>query len=111
MTVMITKGKTTALTGLPIDQALFKTENSIKDEAVLTLLAVTIDLCLDFNVEGKEEKRMMCILLFNTLKPLSLLNFIMFVSVEDRQIKTLIDFLSIFENIMASDQFQFELIF
>lgn len=35
----------------------------------------------------------------------------MFTSVEDRQIKTLIDFLSIFENIMASDQFQFELIF
>lgn len=40
MTVMITKGKTTALTGLSIDEALFKTENSIKDETVLALLAV-----------------------------------------------------------------------
>jgi len=32
MTVMITKGKTTAMTGLPIDEALFKTDNSVKDE-------------------------------------------------------------------------------
>ena len=40
MTVMITKGKTTALTGLPIDEATFKTDNSIKDQAVLDLLAV-----------------------------------------------------------------------
>jgi hypothetical protein len=31
MTVMITKGKTTALTGLPIDLSKFKTEHSIKD--------------------------------------------------------------------------------
>ena len=30
-TVMITKGKTTALTGLPIDEAQFKSEFSIKD--------------------------------------------------------------------------------
>lgn len=30
-TVMITKGKTTALTGLPIDEAQFKSELSIKD--------------------------------------------------------------------------------
>lgn len=37
---MITKGKTTALTGLPLNQATFKTDNSIKDEGVLELLAV-----------------------------------------------------------------------
>jgi curved DNA binding protein len=40
-TVMITKGKTTALTGLPIDEALFKSDFEIKDQAVLDLLAVT----------------------------------------------------------------------
>jgi hypothetical protein len=34
-TVMITKGKSTALTGLPIDEAQFKSEFSIKDEKVL----------------------------------------------------------------------------
>ena len=28
---MITKGKTTALTGLPIDEKLFKTEKELKD--------------------------------------------------------------------------------
>ena len=42
-TVMITKGKTTALTGLPVDEAAFKTDNSIKDEAILQLLAVTVN--------------------------------------------------------------------
>jgi methionine aminopeptidase len=31
-TVMITKGKTTALTGIAIDDSHFKTEHSIKDE-------------------------------------------------------------------------------
>ena len=31
-TVMITKGKTTALTGLPVEDAHFKTEKTIKDE-------------------------------------------------------------------------------
>jgi methionine aminopeptidase len=31
MTVMITKGKTTAMTGLPIDEAAFKTDHEIKD--------------------------------------------------------------------------------
>ena len=39
-TVMITKGKTTALTGLPLDEAQFKTENELKDEGLLQLLAV-----------------------------------------------------------------------
>lgn len=43
-TVMITKGKTTALTGLPIDEAQFKSEFSIKDQKVLDLLAVNIYL-------------------------------------------------------------------
>lgn len=32
VTVLITKGKTTAITGLPIDEALFKSEHEIKDE-------------------------------------------------------------------------------
>ena len=41
-TVMITKGKTTALTGLPIEEAQFKTENVLKDEAILQLLAVSL---------------------------------------------------------------------
>ena len=41
-TVMITKGKTTALTGLPIEEAQFKTENELKDEAILQLLAVSL---------------------------------------------------------------------
>lgn len=31
-TVMITKGKTTALTGIPLDESKFKTEHEIKDE-------------------------------------------------------------------------------
>ena len=35
ITAMITKGKTTALTGLPVDESLFKTDNSIKDEKIL----------------------------------------------------------------------------
>jgi methionine aminopeptidase len=39
-TVMITKGKTTALTGLPLDESQFKTEHEIKDQAILDLLAV-----------------------------------------------------------------------
>ena len=37
---MITKGKTTALTGLPVDEAQFKTDHTIKDEKILELLAV-----------------------------------------------------------------------
>jgi hypothetical protein len=32
---MITKGKTTALTGLPVDEAQFKSEFTLKDEKVL----------------------------------------------------------------------------
>ena len=43
MTVMITKGKTTALTGLPIDEALFKSEHELKDEEILGLLAQSMD--------------------------------------------------------------------
>jgi len=71
---MITKGKTTALTGLPIDEALFKTENSIKEQQVLDLLAVrsTFNLVVDGQVgaeEGEEEtagsQAMMCISIFN----------------------------------------------
>jgi methionine aminopeptidase len=31
ITVMITKGKTTALNGLPINESLFKSEHTIKD--------------------------------------------------------------------------------
>lgn len=39
-TVMITKGKTSVLTGLPIDEAQFKSDHSITDQAILELLAV-----------------------------------------------------------------------
>lgn len=51
-TVMITKGKTTALTGLAVDEAQFKTENSIKDQYVLDLLALSMD-----KAEQKKEKK------------------------------------------------------
>lgn len=61
-TVMITKGKTTALTGLPLDTAQFKSEFSIKDEGVLTLLAVFIQFIIDFDGEGEEEEMMCCTL-------------------------------------------------
>lgn len=40
---MITKGKTTALTGLPIDESLFKTEHEIKDEELLKLITLSMD--------------------------------------------------------------------
>jgi hypothetical protein len=74
LTVMITKGKTTALTGLPIDEAQFKTENEIKDQAILDLLAVTFISILVVHgqvrpKEGKEEttrsQSMICISIFN----------------------------------------------
>ena len=39
-TVIITKGKTTALTGLPIDESHYKTDKSIKDENILALISV-----------------------------------------------------------------------
>jgi hypothetical protein len=55
-TVMITKGKTTALTGLPLDENLFKTENSIKDEKILELLAVNIPLFLVINGQSRTKK-------------------------------------------------------
>jgi len=47
--VMITKGKTTALTGLPVDEELFKSENKIEDQAILDLLAQSM--------EKKEQKK------------------------------------------------------
>jgi hypothetical protein len=55
-TVMITKGKTTALTGLPLDENLFKTENSIKDEKILELLAVNIFLFLVIYGQSRTKK-------------------------------------------------------
>ena len=55
-TVMITKGKTTALTGLPLDEALFKTENSIKDEKILELLAVHFTLFLVIHGESRAKE-------------------------------------------------------
>ena len=58
LTVMITKGKTTALTGLPVDEAHFKSEHELKDEGVLKLLAVALCFILDFDGEGEEEERM-----------------------------------------------------
>lgn len=55
-TVMITKGKTTALTGLPLDEALFKTENSIKDEKILELLAVHFPLFLVIHGQSRAKE-------------------------------------------------------
>jgi hypothetical protein len=55
-TVMITKGKTTALTGLPLDEALFKTELGIKDQTILDLLAVTNIFYLAINGQGRPKK-------------------------------------------------------
>ena len=52
ITVMITKGKTTALTGLPIDESMFKTENELKDEEILNLLSLSMD-----KKEQKKEKK------------------------------------------------------
>lgn len=43
ITVMITKGKTTALTGIPIDESQFKSDHELKDEAILQLLATSMD--------------------------------------------------------------------
>lgn len=40
---MITKGKTTLLTGLPIDEELFKSEHEIKDQELVDLLAQSLD--------------------------------------------------------------------
>ena len=51
-TVMITKGKTTALTGLPIDESLFKSDLAINDEGILNLLALSMD-----KKEQKKEKK------------------------------------------------------
>lgn len=50
---MITKGKTTALTGLPIDEALFKSEHEIKDEQILKL----INLSMDKKEQKKQQKK------------------------------------------------------
>ena len=52
VTVMITKGKTTALTGLPIDESLFKTDKEIKDEDILKLLSMSMD-----KSEQKKERK------------------------------------------------------
>lgn len=54
---MITKGKTTALTGLPIDEATFKTELAIKDNEILDLLAVIICLILAIHGKGSSKER------------------------------------------------------
>lgn len=58
-TVMITKGKTTALTGLPLDETQFKTEHEIKDQAILDLLAVSISLfsCRWTNPSRRRRRR------------------------------------------------------
>lgn len=53
VTVMITKGKTTALTGLPLDETLFKSEHEIKDEEILKL----INLSMDKKEQKKEQKK------------------------------------------------------
>jgi len=42
-TVMILKGGTVVVSGLPLDLAKYKTENKITDEKIVALLAVSID--------------------------------------------------------------------
>jgi len=42
-TVVIMKNGSQILTGLPVDLALFKTENKIADEAIVKLLASSTD--------------------------------------------------------------------
>lgn len=54
-TVMITKGKTTALTGLQIDEKLFKTEKEIKDPEVLELLAQSMEKAEQKKVKQKQQ--------------------------------------------------------
>lgn len=51
-TVMITKGKTTALTGLPINEEEFKPDNELKNQKVLDLLATSMD-----KAEQKKKKK------------------------------------------------------
>ena len=53
---MITKGKTTALTGVTVDEAQFKSENSIKDEQIIGLLSVSISLTVAINGEERTEE-------------------------------------------------------
>jgi curved DNA binding protein len=55
-TVMITKGKTTALTGVTVDESQFKSEHSIKDEQILGLLSVIINPNIAINVKGRAEE-------------------------------------------------------
>jgi hypothetical protein len=52
ITVMITKGKTTALTGLPLDEKLFQSVHEIKDEEVLKLINLSME-----KKEQKEQKK------------------------------------------------------
>ena len=52
ITVMITKGKTTSLTGLPIDEEMFSTENKIEDKEIVDLLAQSMD-----KAEQKKKKQ------------------------------------------------------
>ena len=75
-TVMITKGKTTALTGLPLDEAQFKTENELKDQSVLDLLAVLLSPILVIDGQGRAKEgeeagsqSMMFISVFNPTNP------------------------------------------
>ena len=53
VTVIITKGKTTAITGLPIEESLLKSEHAIKDEEILKLL----NLSMDKKEQKKEQKK------------------------------------------------------
>ena len=39
-TIMILKGKTLVIAGLPLDEALFKTDNKIENKEIIDLLAV-----------------------------------------------------------------------
>lgn len=53
-TVMITKGKTTLLTGLPLAEELFKSEHEVKDQELIDLLAQSLDKPKKKAAEKKE---------------------------------------------------------
>jgi len=53
VTAMILQGKTVAITGLPVDVANFKTENSIQDEAINTLLSQSMNK----NAQKSQKKK------------------------------------------------------
>ena len=58
MTIMITKGKTTALTGLPLNEAEFKADHELKNQNVLDLLSVNnVLLSYQWTRQSRRKRR------------------------------------------------------